>query len=130
MIDFSNREVKTVVKFKEQGEDIWFEIRYMSDKKLNSFKNDLDAFKWLILDWGDDFKSPSGKDWPCTEKNKEEFYLAIPDLTAKVFAKSWDKWSFATDTTEVISRLGKSPSTKGSGDKRKQPHTTQTVVPA
>ena len=130
MIDFSNREVKTVVKFKEQGQDIWFEIRYLSQKKIESFKFDLDMFKWVVLDWGDDLRSPSGKDWDCTEKNKEEFYWEIPDLTSKVLIKSFDKFTFGTDTTEVISRLGKSRSAKESGDKRKQPHTTQTVVPA
>ncbi len=130
MIDFSNREVKTVVKFKEQGEDVWFEIRYLSQKKMESFKFDLDMFKWIVLDWGDDFKSPKGKDWDCTDKNKEDFYWEIPDLTSKILMKSFDKFTFGTDTTEVISRLGKSPSTKELGDKRKQPHTTQTVVSA
>ena len=54
MIDFSNREVKTVVKFKEQGQDIWFEIRYLSQKKIESFKFDLEMFKWVVLDWGDE----------------------------------------------------------------------------
>ncbi len=133
MIDFSSREVKTVVKFTEQGQEAWFEIRYLSQRQMDTFLKkgtDLDVFKWIVLDWGDDFKSPKGKDWPCTEKNKEEFYNEIPDLTAKLIAKSWDKWSFATDTTEVISHLGKSRSTKEIGDKRKQPHTTQTVVSA
>ncbi len=133
MIDFGNREVKTVVKFNERGNEAWFEIRYLSQKKMDGFlkkNSDLEMFKWIVLDWGDDFKGPSGKDWPCTEKNKEEFYWEIPDLTAKLFAKSWDKWSFATDITEVTSSLGKSQSIKETGAKRKQPHTTQTVVSA
>ena len=130
MIDFSNREVKTVVKFKEQGKECWFEIRYLSQKKMESFKFDLDMFKWVVLDWGDDFKSPSGKDWDCTDKNKEEFYWEIPDMTAKLLTKSFDKFTFGTDTTEVINRLGKSQSIKESGDKPKQPRTTRTVIPA
>ncbi len=130
MIDFSNREVKTVVKFKEQGKSIWFEIRYMSQKKMESFKTDLEMFQWVVMDWGDDFKSPAGKDWDCTEKCKEEFYWEIPDLTGKVLLKSFDKFSFTTDHTEVINRLGKSQSIKESGVKLKQPRTTQNVVSA
>jgi len=130
MIDFSNREVKTVVKFKEQKQDVWFEIRYLSQKKMESFKFDLDMFKWVVLDWGDDFKSPNGKDWDCTDKNKEEFYWEIPDLTSKVLLKSFDKFTFGTDTTEVINRLGKSQNINESGDKLKQRHTSQTVIPA
>jgi len=130
MIDFSNREVKTVIKFKEQKKDVWFEIRYLSQKKMESFKFDLEMFKWVVLDWGDDFKSPSGKDWDCTDKNKEEFYWEIPDLTAKILTKSFDKFTFGTDTTEVINRLGKSQSINESGDKLKQPHTIPVVKPA
>ncbi len=130
MIDFSNREVKTVVKFKEQGKEAWFEIRYLSQKKMESFKFDLDMFKWIVLDWGKDFKSPSGKDWDCTDKNKEEFYWEIPDMTAKLLTKSFDKFTFGTDTTEVINRLGKSQSINESGDKPKQPRTTRTAIPA
>jgi len=130
MIDFSNREVKTVVKFKEQKKTVWFEIRYMSQKKMESFKTDLEMFKWVTLDWGDDFKSPSGKDWDCTEPCKEEFYWEIPDLTAKILSKSFDKFTFGTDTTQVINRLGKSQNTNGSGEKLKQPRTSRTVIPA
>lgn len=130
MIDFSNREVKTVVKFKEQKKEVWFEIRYLSQKKMESFKTDLEMFQWVVMDWGDDFKSPAGKDWDCTEKCKEEFYWEIPDLTAKVLLKSFDKFTFATDTTEVINRLGKSQNIKESGDKLKQPPILQTVIPA
>ncbi len=130
MIDFSNREVKNVIKFKENGVDVWFEIRYLSQSKMESLKFDLDMFKWVVLDWGDDFRSPSGKDWDCTEKNKEEFYLEVPDLTAKILQKSFDKFTFGTNTTEVISRLGKSQTTKNNGEKRKQPHTSQTAKSA
>ncbi len=130
MIDFSNREVKTVVKFKEQKKECWFEIRYLSQKKMESFKFDLDMFKWVVLDWGDDFKSPGGKDWDCTDKNKEEFYWEIPDLTSKILMKSFDKFAFGTDTTEVINRLGKSQNTNESGDKLKQPRTLPVVTPA
>ena len=130
MIDFSNREVKSVVKLKEQGQDVWFEIRYLSQKKMESFKTDIEMFKWIVLDWGDDLRSPSGKEWNCTDKNKEEFYWEIPDMTAKILIKSFDKFTFGTDTTEVISRLGKSPSIKEPGDKRKQPRTLQTVESA
>ena len=130
MIDFSNREVKTVVKFKEQKQEVWFEIRYLSQKKMESFKFDLDMFKWVVLDWGDDFKSPSGKDWDCTDKNKEEFYWEIPDLTSKILLKSYDKFTFGTDTTEVINRLGKSQNIDESGDKLKQRRTLPVAKPA
>lgn len=130
MIDFSDREVKTVVKFKEQKQDVWFEIRYLSQKKMDGFKFDLDMFKWVVLDWGDDFRSPTGKDWDCTDKNKEEFYWEIPDLTSKVLMKSFDKFTFSTDTTEVISRLGKSQNINESGDKPKQPRTSRTATHA
>lgn len=130
MIDFSNREVKTVVKFKEQKKEVWFEIRYLTKKRMDDSKTDLEMFQWVVLDWGDDFKSPSGKDWDCTEQNKEEFYWEIPDITAKIFTAAMNKFTFGTDTTKVINRLGKSLSIKESGDKRKQLHTTQTVESA
>ncbi len=130
MIDFSNREITAIVKYKEQGQEAWFEIRYLSQKKMESFKNDLDMFKYVVRDWGDDFKSPSGKDWDCTDKNKEEFYWEVPDMTAKLLLDSFNKFTFNSDTTEVISRLGKLPNTKESGVKRKLLHTTQTVTPA
>ncbi len=130
MIDFSNREVKTVVKFKEQTKEVWFEIRYLNEKRIAQTKTDLEMFKWLVLDWGDDFKSPGGKDWDCTEGNKEEFYEEIPDLTAKLFQAAFNKFTFGTDHTEVINRLGKSPSINESGDKLKQPRISQTVESA
>jgi len=130
MIDFSNREVKTVVKFTEQKQKVWFEIRYLSKKKMESFKTDLEMFQWVVLDWGDDLKSPSGKDWDCTEKCKEEFYWEIGDMTAKILLKSYDKFTFATDHTEVTNRLGKSQNINESGDKLKQPRISRTVVPA
>ena len=125
MIDFSNREIKTVVKLKEGESDIWFEIRYCSLNRGEKFKNDLELFKWIVLDWGDDFQSPKGKDWPCTEKNKEEFFWEVADLTSKVIVKSFDKFTFGTDETEVIRRLGKSLNTKKRGEKPNQQTTPQ-----
>ena len=130
MIDFASREVTATVRYKEQGQEAWFEIRYLSQKKMESFKNDIEMFKYIILDWGDDFKSPSGKDWDCTDKNKQEFYWEVPDLTAKLLMDSFNKFTFNSDTTAVISRLGKSQNTNGSGAKRKQLHTTRTAEPA
>lgn len=127
-MDFSNREIKTVIKFQEQGQECWFEIRYCSLDRGGKFKNDLEMFKWVVLDWGDDFKSPKGKDWPCLDKNKEEFYWEVADLTAKIILKSFDKMTFGTDQVEVINRLGKSQNTKEPGKKRNHSTTPQTAV--
>lgn len=130
MIDFSNREVKTVVKFSNDDEaPEWYEIRYCSLDKGMKFKNDLELFKWIVLDWGDDFQF-KGKDWNCIDKSKEEFFWNVPDRTAKLMQKAFDKFTFGTDEAEVIKRLGKLQNTKKNGEKRNRSTTPQTVVDA
>ena len=92
---FSNTKLIKLFEFVEQGERGWFKIRYMSQEKLFELKGDIEKFQWAVLDWGDNFISPSGEDWiECNDKNKEEFFKEVPDWSAKILLKSCNIFEF------------------------------------
>jgi len=135
MPDFSNREVTTIIWYNRvkdnepESYNEWYEVRYCPADDWIKFKDDIKLFQHLVLDWGDDFKV-DGKDWNCTEKNKEKFYWKLPDRSTDIIKKCATPWTFSTKDTEVKQRLGKSQSTKEPGKKPNHSTTRQTVADA
>ena len=92
---FSNTKLIKILEFVEQGERGWFKVRYLSQEKLFELETDTKKFQWAVLDWGDNFLSPSGEDWSeCNDENKEEFFREVPDWSARILLKACNIFEF------------------------------------